>query len=222
MTTYLILMWSYTHYIHTPKLFKLESRIAHPYRDHFYQIFVRSLKDWYTTICIPTATWRNSGYKALDSAVNQIIYITHKIYQSLERGEDVCMISLDATAAFDCVWPKGLLYKLKQIGICGNLLKLHTWYLSHRQQRVVINGKTSARTQNTCRGTSRIDIRAANVLDLCKWCIWSLWLLEALIVAIYRKSWDEYTIDFFPVLCHVIVKSLESSSKDCSGHSIDF
>ena len=45
-------------------------------------------------------TWRNSGYKHLDSTVNQLIYICHNIYEALAKGEDVCFVSLDASAAF--------------------------------------------------------------------------------------------------------------------------
>ena len=44
-------------------------------------------------------TWRNSGYKALDSSMNQLVFITHKIYKALEAGQDACLVSLDATSA---------------------------------------------------------------------------------------------------------------------------
>ena len=33
-------------------------------------------------------TWRNSGYKPLDSSINQMIFVTHKIYQALESGDE--------------------------------------------------------------------------------------------------------------------------------------
>ena len=45
--------------------------------------------------------------------------------------------------AFDKVWHDGLLFKLKQNGITGNLLILLKNYLSNRKQRVVINGSAS-------------------------------------------------------------------------------
>ena len=45
--------------------------------------------------------------------------------------------------AFDKVWHDGLLFKLKQNGITGNLLILLKNYLSNRKQRVVINGCAS-------------------------------------------------------------------------------
>ena len=88
-------------------------------------------------------TWRNSGYKYMDSTINQLVHICHRIYEALENGQDVCFVSLDASAAFDRVWHKGLLFKLKQIGISGILLKWIESYLTNRRQRVVIGGKKS-------------------------------------------------------------------------------
>ena len=88
-------------------------------------------------------TWRNSGYKPLDSSVNQLIYIAHKIYQSLENGDDVCFVSLDASSAFDRVWHEGLLFKLKCKGVNGKLLEWFRSYLTNRRQRVVIKGQCS-------------------------------------------------------------------------------
>ena len=81
-------------------------------------------------------TWRNSGYKPLDSSVNQLIYIAHKIYQSLENGDDVCFVSLDASSAFDRVWQEGLLFKLKCKGVNGKLLEWFRSYLTNHHQRV--------------------------------------------------------------------------------------
>ena len=45
--------------------------------------------------------------------------------------------------AFDKVWHEGLIFKLKQNGVTGNLLKLLKNYLSNREQRVVLNGMSS-------------------------------------------------------------------------------
>ena len=51
---------------------------------------------------------------------------------------------LDISKAFDKVWHKGLIFKLKTYGVEGNLLKLLENYLTDRQQRVVLNGRTSS------------------------------------------------------------------------------
>ena len=34
-------------------------------------------------------TWWNSSYKYLDSAINQLVLLCHKIYEALEKGQDV-------------------------------------------------------------------------------------------------------------------------------------
>ena len=46
--------------------------------------------------------------------------------------------------AFDKVWHKGLIFKLKQNGISGNLLSTLTNFLKLRKQRVVLNGQLSS------------------------------------------------------------------------------
>ena len=56
---------------------------------------------------------------------------------------DVRGVFLDISKAFDKVWHKGLLFKLKSYGIEGELLSLLECYLSNRQQRVVLNVQTS-------------------------------------------------------------------------------
>ena len=45
--------------------------------------------------------------------------------------------------AFDRVWHKGLLFKLKKFGVSGGLLDWFTDYLRDRCQRVIINGQSS-------------------------------------------------------------------------------
>ena len=44
--------------------------------------------------------------------------------------------------AFDKVWHKGLIFKLKTYGVEGNVLKLLENYLTDRQQKIVLNGRT--------------------------------------------------------------------------------
>ena len=42
------------------------------------------------------------------------------------------------------IWHEGLIFKLKTYGVEGNLLKLLENYLTDRQQRVVLKGRTSS------------------------------------------------------------------------------
>ena len=77
-----------------------------------------------------------SGFKPGDSCINQLLSITHEIYKSTDDG--------DISKAFDKVWHNGLIYKLKQNGVSGNLLNLIIGFLDARKQRVVLNGQYSS------------------------------------------------------------------------------
>ena len=57
---------------------------------------------------------------------------------------DVRWIFLDILKAFDKVWHEGLLFKLKSVGISGELYSLLENYLSGRFQRVILNGQHSS------------------------------------------------------------------------------
>ncbi len=84
-----------------------------------------------------------SGFQPGDSTVNQLSYLYHIFSEALDKKKDVHIVFCDVRKAFDRVWHKGLLYKLKKAGICGVLLKWFTDYLTERYQQVVIRGQKS-------------------------------------------------------------------------------
>ena len=90
---------------------------------------------------------KQSGFKPGDSCINELISITHEIYEALDAGLEVRSFFLDISKAFDKVWHEGVLFKLPQNGISGNLLKLLTDFLKNRKQRVTLNGQTSFWTE---------------------------------------------------------------------------
>ena len=55
------------------------------------------------------------------------------------KSREVRAVFLDISKAFDKVWHEGLIFKLKQNGVSGNLLNLFGNYLHNRKQRVVLN-----------------------------------------------------------------------------------
>ena len=84
---------------------------------------------------------QSSGFKRKDSTVNQLLKIVHQIYQDINSGKDTCLVFLDVSKAFDKVWYKGLLFKLRQLGIAGTLYDLLEQYFTARSQKVnMING----------------------------------------------------------------------------------
>ena len=78
-----------------------------------------------------------SGFRPGDSCINQLLRITYDIYQSLDDGLETRGVFLDISKAFDKVWHEGLLFKLKQNIISGNLLNVITDFLYQRKQRVL-------------------------------------------------------------------------------------
>ena len=81
-----------------------------------------------------------SGFKPGDSCINQLLSITHEVYSSFDKGFEVRSIFLDIAKAFVKVWHDGIIFKLTQNGISGNLLNLLRDLLNERKQRVVLNG----------------------------------------------------------------------------------
>ena len=75
--------------------------------------------------------------------VNQLLSITHEIYQSFDDNLEVRAVFLEISKAFDKVWHKGLIFKLKQNGISDNIFNIVSDFRSFRKQRVVLNGQPS-------------------------------------------------------------------------------
>ena len=90
-----------------------------------------------------------SGFIPGHSTTLQLIDIYHHICQAFDRNQSSCMVFLDISKAFDRVWHTGLLRKLEQYGISGDLLIWFTVYLSNRTQSVVLNSVTSKRRSTT-------------------------------------------------------------------------
>ena len=87
-----------------------------------------------------------SGFRPSDSCINQLIAITHEIFKAFDCNPplEVRSVFLDISKAFDKVWHEGLIYKIKSMGVSGQLLNLLENYLTNRHQRVLLNGQNSA------------------------------------------------------------------------------
>lgn len=85
-----------------------------------------------------------SGFLPGHSTVYQLIDIYHQIVQSIDAKQYTCMVFCDISKAFDRVWHKGLLFKLRQNGINGKLLQWISDYLTNRKQKVFIGSSMSS------------------------------------------------------------------------------
>lgn len=84
-----------------------------------------------------------SGFIPGDSTTFQLIHTYHVICEAVDSGKEVRVVFCDISKAFDRVWHRGLLHKLRNLGCSERLLKWFSSYLFGRRQRVVLNGQMS-------------------------------------------------------------------------------
>ena len=89
---------------------------------------------------------QESGFRPSDSCINQLLAITHEIFEAFDCNPplEIMSVCLDLSKAFGKVWHEGLLYKRQSIVISEKLYKLLENYLSGRFQRVALNVQTSS------------------------------------------------------------------------------
>ena len=87
-----------------------------------------------------------SGFCPGGTCINQVLTITHEILEVLDCNPslEVRSVFFGISKVFDKIWHEDLLYKIKSMGISGELYNLPESYLSGRLQRVVSNAQTSS------------------------------------------------------------------------------
>ena len=78
---------------------------------------------------------KQSGFRPGGFCINQLLSINHEIVSAFDIGLEVRGLFLDILKAFDKVRHAGLIYKLRQSGICGELINILNDFLTNRKQR---------------------------------------------------------------------------------------
>lgn len=86
---------------------------------------------------------RQHGFRPSRSTADLLLLLTKSWQDALDVGLDTVVIALDIAGAFDRVWHKGLLAKLRARGIQGDLIELLENYLSGRTLQVAVGGQNS-------------------------------------------------------------------------------
>ena len=173
----------------------------------------------YEHLCANQPLTRNqSGFRTSDSTVNQLLSFTHKIYSALEEfpSRETRAVFLDISKTFDKVWHDGILFKLQTYGISGSPPTTTKDFLSNRQQRVILNGKSSGWSSITAGvpGVQFSDLRqdrfrhrfhCSNPMCLCQMGIEGNehFLLHCPLYTNYRK-------DLFDRLSNIVDRNLDS------------
>ena len=83
------------------------------------------------------------GFRSSRSTADLLTVVSDRIARAFNRSGATRAVALDISKAFDRVWHTGLLHKLKSYGISGQIFGLISSFLSNRQLRVVLDGKSS-------------------------------------------------------------------------------
>ena len=104
-------------------------------------------------------TPNQSGLRPGDSAINQLLFITHKIYCAFDNtaSKETRAIFLDLSKTFDRVWHKGLIHKLRSNSISGNMFALVRNFLRGRKQKSCIKWE-NLRVENVLAGVPQWSV----------------------------------------------------------------
>ena len=81
-----------------------------------------------------------SGFTPGETAAYQLV----DLYNTFaDDDKEVRVVFCDISKAFDRVWHRGLLFKLRRMGLSGSLLSWFASYLDNRKQRVAVEGSLS-------------------------------------------------------------------------------
>ena len=91
----------------------------------------------------PWLTSNESGFKKRDGSTPQLIRLTQTWADAINRGHYVAAVFFDLRKAFDRVWHRGLLVKLRAADISGAAYAWLESFLANRVQATVVDGSTS-------------------------------------------------------------------------------
>ena len=107
------------------------------------KVFERLLAKRLSVYLKPFLPKTQFGFRKGLGAADALLLLNHELQSALDTNCESRLVSLDFSAAFDTVNHKGLIFKLKSVGIGGNILSILTEFLTNRQQRVVVDGSFS-------------------------------------------------------------------------------
>ena len=90
------------------------------------------------------------GFRQEKSTVDALLVIKNSIRESLDANQFCIVVHLDIQGAFDCVWHKGLLYKMIALGFDHPTVEWINSYLTNRRIKVRLGNTNSDEKLVTC------------------------------------------------------------------------
>ena len=83
------------------------------------------------------------GFRKGLGTTDALLHASHVLQSALDHGHEAKIVQIDFSAAFDRV-NKGLLFKLKSVGIGGSIFSVIHQFLTDRKQCVSVDGSLSS------------------------------------------------------------------------------
>ena len=83
------------------------------------------------------------GFRSFRSTADLLTVVSERIAKTFNRSGANWAVAFDICKTFDRVWHAGILHKLKCYGVSGQIFRLISFFLSNKQLRVVLDGKSS-------------------------------------------------------------------------------
>ena len=85
-----------------------------------------------------------SGFRKRQICQDRIKSLADEVYKAINKKLFTLFVMIYLKKAFDLVWHKGLLYKMKQLGLRGNVLKFAEYFLKDRSIQVRVGAVMSS------------------------------------------------------------------------------
>jgi exonuclease III len=89
---------------------------------------------------------QQSGFRKWRRTTDNLVFHSQKILESYRKKKKVLSLSFDIQAAFDAVWHKGLLFKLRKLGVPEYITRWTTRFLENRSFDVRVGDSISGRS----------------------------------------------------------------------------
>jgi len=96
--------------------------------------------------------WYQAGFRNTFSTNDPVIRLKTEAEHAIKSGSVAIAILLDFSRAFDLMWVDGMLLKLMQYGVAGNMLRWIKEFLTNRTYQVIIE-ETKSEKYSTDNGT---------------------------------------------------------------------
>ena len=89
-----------------------------------------------------------SVFRRRQSCQDRIMRLADEVHKAINNKQFTLSVMIDLEKSFDLVWHQGLLYMMKQLGLCGNVLKFVEDFMKDRSIQVRV-GATMLSTRTS-------------------------------------------------------------------------